>query len=154
LNKPESKLMDIPPRYEKGFLAKLDNRTEIAKRLRVHYVAICDDLGGEENLSHIKLALIERFVFLQAVINKYESDMANNADGTVESMGKWGQAVNSLIGLAKTLGIERSASKNIWNVLNEPDEDEPQAPRVPKRPTPKKPKDRRNATPVSDPPEA
>jgi len=103
----------LPPRYEPGFLEKLDRRTEIFKVLRRSFTQIASDLGGEEELSHIQHALVERFVFLEATLTKIEHDMATNPDGS-EQFSRWVQAVNSLTGLAKTLGIQRRVASRPW----------------------------------------
>jgi hypothetical protein len=128
--KPKQKT--LPDKYERGFLAKLDGRSEIAQRLRDNYEAISDDLGGVAELSHVKAALVERFVFLEAVLSKIEADMANHPTETQELLGRWIQAVNSLTGLSKVLGLDRR-SKNPWNALSE-------APISAPAPAPQKPK--------------
>jgi hypothetical protein len=123
------KTTSLPEKFEPGFLAKLDGRTEISRLLHSNYLAIVADLGGESELSHIKLALVERFVFLEAVLCGIESQLAvaraakakNDVEAArkveVELIGRWIQAVNSLTGLAKTLGIERRAN-NPWNAVD------------------------------------
>jgi hypothetical protein len=128
--KPKQKT--LPGKYERGFLAKLDGRSEIAQRLRDNYEAISDDLGGVTELSHVKAALVERFVFLEAVLSKIEADMANHPAETQELLGRWIQAVNSLTGLSKVLGLDRR-SKNVWNALTV-------SPTTAPAPTPQKPK--------------
>lgn len=112
-----SKPADVPQRYEPGFLSKLDGRTEIARQLREHYNAIVDDLGGPSELSHVKHALVERFTFLEAVLGGIESQIAQAQTSGVDPVearrivaeltGRWVQAVNSLQGLARALGMER-----------------------------------------------
>src|SRR4051812_3175277 len=97
--KPKPRPMTLPDRYVPGFLAKLDGRTEIAQRLRANYVAIAEDLGGEPQLSHVKASLVERFVFLEAVLNKIENDLATDPLGTANQLGRWIQGLNSLNGL-------------------------------------------------------
>ena len=66
--------------------------------------AIVSDVGGPDEVGHVKNALVERFVWLQAILESLEQEMAK---GQVDKLGVWIQAVNSLSGLAKTLGIER-----------------------------------------------
>jgi hypothetical protein len=118
--KPKSST--LPTEFQPGFLSKLDGRTEISRLLNGNYQAIVADLGGEAEQSHIKLALVERFTFLEAVLCGIESQiaLARTVKGKAgqaaavklesELIGKWIQAVNSLTGLAKTLGIERRAN--------------------------------------------
>jgi len=105
---------NLPKKYEPGFLGQLDRRTELFYRLNGSYQAIATDLGGESELSHVKGALVERFVFLEAVLTKLENDMATNPECSGELLGKWIQAINSLTGLAKTLGIERKLQSAPW----------------------------------------
>lgn len=72
------------------------------------------DLGGENNVSHMKQSLAERFVFLEALLGKIEAEMAKNPNGTEDLIGKWIQAVNSMTGIAKTLGLDRQYSNQPW----------------------------------------
>ncbi len=60
-------------------------------------------------MSGIKSSLLERFLWLESVLQKIESDMAKSTDGKSVSgmLGPWIQGCNSLLGIAKTLGIER-----------------------------------------------
>ncbi len=89
----------------------MDSRTQLAKSLQASYKAIAEDVGGGETVSHVKSALIERFVWLEAILRDIEQDLAK---GEADKLGRWVQAVNSLSGLAKTLGVERKAPPNPW----------------------------------------
>lgn len=104
----------LPKKHEPGFLERLDRRTELSKVLRANRDAILDDLGGEANLSKINQSLVERFVFLEAVLGRIETDMAHDIKRFDELLGKWIQAVNSLTGLAKTLGTDRKDTDQPW----------------------------------------
>jgi hypothetical protein len=106
-----SKSRSLPARYEVGFLRDLDQRTELFQRLNAVYQAIIDDAGGAANLSHVKLALIERFVFLEATLQSCELEIATDPKRADELLGKWIQGVNSLQGIAKTIGLERRLSR-------------------------------------------
>ncbi len=103
-----SRLRTPPKRYEPGFLAKLDGRLEIAKVLRSRYDAVISDLGGDD-ISHVKLALVERFLWLEYVLQGIEQFLADaqSSKESAELIGRWVQATNSLVGLAKMLGLER-----------------------------------------------
>jgi hypothetical protein len=105
----------LPARYEPGFLRAMDRRTEIAQRLLAAYDAVVADAGGEENLTHTKLALIERFVFLEATVQAWEYAIATNPKGTEALVSRWVQAVNSLQGLAKLIGLTRTR-KHVMNL--------------------------------------
>ena len=99
----------IPTKFEPGFVARLDGRTEIYKALRERFDDLADDLGGVADLSGIKRSLLERFVWLEVTLTTIEAGMATADD--VKSMGdilpRWIQATNSLLGIGKVLGLER-----------------------------------------------
>jgi|GEM_PF-2040353 len=100
-----------PKRFETGFLAKLDKRTEIFQLLKTAYDEITSDCGGAENLSHVQLCLAERFTFLEFVLRGLERQIAENPKKSETILSRWIQALNSLTGLAKTIGLERRAKK-------------------------------------------
>jgi hypothetical protein len=102
-----------PDKYERHFLAKLDGRSRAAQILRQSFDEITSDLGGVESLSHIQLCLVERFCFLEFLLRKKELEMAqSNKNGERDkAMGSWVQSLNSLVGLAKAIGLERRARK-------------------------------------------
>jgi len=99
-----SKPTTLPPKFKVGFLSLLDGRTDLAKALRLNRNAIVADAGGPDEISHVKNALVERFVWLEAILQTIEQEMAG---GQIDKLGTWIQATNSLSGLAKVLGIER-----------------------------------------------
>ena len=101
-------------KFSAGFLSALDGRTELAKALRANYDAIIEDIGGLSEVGHIKASLIERFVWLEGILQSIEHEMATGTTGKTEAIGRWIQAVNSLSGLAKVLGIERKSSSKPW----------------------------------------
>lgn len=104
----------LPEKFKVGFLATLDGRTDLAKALRANHDAIVADIGGAVEIGHVKSALIERFVWLEAILQTIESEMAQGQIGKAEALGRWIQAVNSLAGLAKVLGVERKARSMPW----------------------------------------
>lgn len=118
-----TKPLSLPAQFRAGFLAELDKRTELSRFLRASYSNVVADIGGPEDLSHVKAALVERFVWLEAILQTLEHEMANGALDKAEALGKWIQAVNSLSGLAKVLGIERKASRMPWLTLPLPTAD-------------------------------
>jgi len=111
----EHKQNKLPERYSKGFLDKLDGRVEIARQLKAGYLEVTNDLGGADTLSHMKRSLCERFVFLEAVLRGIELRMAEqgkeNKAEAGQLLSRWIQGLNSLTGLARTLGLERRARK-------------------------------------------
>lgn len=105
------KLMDIPKKYKVGFLQKMDGRTEACKMLRSSFNEILSDLGGSESLSHVQLCLVERFCFLEFVLRRLEYKIANEPKQSSKLLARWVQSLNSLVGLGKSIGLERRAKK-------------------------------------------
>ncbi len=100
------KLADIPEKYVPGFLRELDGRTDVCQRLTAAYERIVDDAGGEELLSLVKLNLIERFVFLSEMLERWELEIVQHPNENGAALARWVQAVNSIQGLARAIGIE------------------------------------------------
>ena len=107
------KPVSVPARYEKGFLRKLDKRSDAYRTLAVNMDEIIQDLGGIEGLSHVQKTLVEKFLFLSYATRNLEIQIATNPEGKKadDLLGRWIQALNSLVGLAKTIGFERQAKK-------------------------------------------
>ena len=110
----KTKKQTLPIKFKAGFLAALDGRTDLAKVLRENYDNIVSDIGGTSEIGHVKGALIERFVWLEGILQSIEFEMVSGQASKTESIGRWIQAVNSLSGLAKVLGVERKASSRPW----------------------------------------
>ena len=110
----KTKTQQLPDKFKAGFLNTLDGRTELARALRSNYQAVVADVGGQQELSHVKASLIERFCWLEAVLQTLEHEMASGIIDKADALGKWIQAVNSLSGLAKVLGVERKMSTRPW----------------------------------------
>ena len=104
-----TRLMEMPSRYELGFLDKLDKRTEVYALLKSAFDELTTDLGGSAELSHVKRCLCERFVWLEFVMRKLEYQMSTK--NSLKWMAKWTHSVNALLGLAKTLGLNRKVKK-------------------------------------------
>lgn len=108
MTRPTSaKRRTLPTKYESGFLQRMDGRTEVAQRLRQNFGTIADEVGGD--LSHVKAALVERFVFLEAVMATTETEIAASPANAPALIGSWVQQLNAMVGLSKVLGIERRA---------------------------------------------
>lgn len=107
------KLRSLPGKYTPGFLRQMDRRTELSERLRVAFDNITTDAGGADDLAHVKLALVERFVFLEAMLSTLENEIVNSTDTTnqAELVGRWTAAVNTLVGLSKAIGLDRKVPK-------------------------------------------
>lgn len=100
-----------PIKYETNFLAKLDKRTDAYHLLNNSFQDIMSDLGGGESLSHVQKCLTERFVFLEYVLRTIELRIASAPKKSTKLISRWIQALNSLVGLGRTIGLERRAKK-------------------------------------------
>lgn len=104
----QPKYRDIPDRFAAGYLERLDGRTAIAVEMRARWQSMTDDLGGVDRLSYSQRSLVERALWIEHWIAQQERELA---EGRIEAFdaGRWTQATNSLLGLYRTLGIERRA---------------------------------------------
>jgi hypothetical protein len=109
-HKPQS----LPAKFKTGFLSALDGRTDLARALRANYQELVADLGGPDELGRVKRALVERFVWLEAILQTIEHELVSGEIDRSEALGRWVQAVNSLSGLAKVLGVERKLTSAPW----------------------------------------
>ncbi|MGH8222434.1 MAG: hypothetical protein ACREQZ_05620 [Woeseiaceae bacterium] len=87
-------------------MERLDKRTVLGKALRDRYRAIVADLGGTPVLATVKLSLVRRFVWFKAMIEGME---CRAAAGESVDIGSWTQLVNSCLGIARMLGLERKS---------------------------------------------
>lgn len=99
-------LASIPPKYTPDFMDRLDRRTVLGKAVVDRYQAILADLGGESNLTAIKRSLVRRFTWFEMMI---EGQECRAAAGEGVDIGTWTQLVNSWLGIARLLGLERKA---------------------------------------------
>lgn len=100
-----------------GTIAKLDQRTAAAKLLRQRFDSYCADLGGREGLTNVHLALVDRLVFVEAVLQTLEAEVWRKGIGG-DILAKWTAATNSYNGIAKTLGLpKRSDDADVFAVL-------------------------------------
>jgi hypothetical protein len=111
VNEPKSKLKTVPDKYREGFLGEFDRRTEIYHTLNAAYTEVMSDMGGQDTLSHVQVSLVERFIFLEYVMRDLEQRIVKNPKKSDELLGRWIQAINTLTGLAKTIGLKRRAKK-------------------------------------------
>jgi len=94
----------LPDRFTPRFLDRLDGRTQAARALRQRLAELESDLGGE--LSYQQSSLARRVIWLESWL---ETQEAKAAEGEDVAIGQQVQAINSLIGLYRILGIERRA---------------------------------------------
>lgn len=102
------KIADIPARFTPGYLDRLDGRTAIAADMRQRWQQITDDLGGEDSLSYAQRSLVERALWLEHFLAQQERALAEGRGDDFDA-GRWTQGANALLGLYRTLGIERRA---------------------------------------------
>ncbi len=102
-----SKSIELPAKFEPGFIREIDQRSALAARLRTSFSEVVEDIGGHKELSHTQLVLIERFVFLAETMRGWEVRIATKPKASAELLSRWIQALNSLNGLAKAIGLKR-----------------------------------------------
>ena len=99
-NKPT----EVPAAYAPDFIATLDGRGRVARELRSRLTLLYNDIGGESFLSYQQKSVCERIVHVEALLQSMEYDMAN---GKEVPLGNYIQGINTLVGLFKTIGLER-----------------------------------------------
>jgi hypothetical protein len=100
------KSREIPASYTGDWIQKLDGRTAIAKAIQDRLATLEDDLGGRDSLSYQQHSLCKRIVWLEALIESREAALAR---GDEISEGAHTQQINALVGLLKTVGLDRKA---------------------------------------------
>jgi hypothetical protein len=103
-NRSSPILATIPDKYSPDFAERLDKRTSIARAICGRIEAIETDMGGAEALSHARRSLVRRVVWLEAIIEHTEQRLAA---GEGIDLGGHTQAINTLIGLYRLLGLDR-----------------------------------------------
>jgi hypothetical protein len=101
-----AKNTEIPHPYTPDWLQRLDGRTRLAQAVNQRYQDLTADLGGNENLSYQKRSLCKQVVWMEAIIEQQHAALSR---GEETDQGKLTQATNTLIGLLKTVGLERVA---------------------------------------------
>ncbi|MDT8311885.1 MAG: hypothetical protein RQ732_10600 [Methylophaga sp.] len=95
---------EIPTQYSNDWIEKLDGRTSLARAVQSRYATLAQDLGGINHLSYQRRSLCKRAIYMEAIIEQQEAALSR---GEEIDQGRLTQAVNTLIGLLKTLGLER-----------------------------------------------
>ncbi|WP_322407433.1 hypothetical protein U0358_06490 [Idiomarina sp. PL1-037] len=96
----------VPDNYSPNWLQSIDQRTSVAQSLKRRYGELAADLGGESTLSYQQRALIDRALFLEFHLQQEEVKLASGAEF---DSGRWVQSCNALLGIFKTLGLQRQA---------------------------------------------
>lgn len=94
----------LPDDYAPDFLEKLDGRSSLSRAVRSRYAELVSDLGGD--LSYQRRSMCKRVIWLEATIEQAEAALAR---GEEVDLGSLTQRINSMIGLYKTLGLDRVA---------------------------------------------
>ncbi len=118
--KPKNRaLVTIPGCWQPDFVERLDRRFKIAHAVRDRIAAIESDIGGRDTLSYARRCLVRRLVWLEAVVETFEQRLA--AGQTVD-MGQYTQALNTLLGLLRSVGWERKPQnlRTLRDVMNSP----------------------------------
>ncbi len=96
----------------------VDRRTRIGKALQAWRNELISDLGGIENLSAAKLALIDSAVKTKLILDsievwmlKQQSLVSGKTRGVIPVVLHRNSLVGTLKGLLETLGLERSARR-------------------------------------------
>ncbi|QGM21430.1 hypothetical protein GJ672_03535 [Spiribacter sp. 2438] len=97
---------ELPPRYTHDWIESLDQRTSLARAVRDRLQRLEADMGGGDSLSYQRRSLAKRAIFMEALIEQREAAIARGED---VDQGQLTQATNTLIGLLKTIGLDRRA---------------------------------------------
>ncbi len=71
------------------------------------------------------LMLAERLTFLDSMARTMERKIAEDPIGQPELVGRWTQAVNSMMGLIKTLKLDRNRDNSVIDALYQYDDEDP-----------------------------
>lgn len=102
----ERLLQSLPDKYTPDFVEALDRRTVVGRAITDRIAAWESDLGGADSLSHARRSLIRRAVWMEALAESHELHLAA---GREIDVGAYSQAINSLLGVYRLLGIDRKA---------------------------------------------
>lgn len=103
-------LAALPDSYSADWIGKLDKRTRVARAVLDRIAELESDAGGSESLSAARRSLIRHAAWLDAVVESHELRLAS---GQQIDTGAYTQALNSLLGLYRLLGLERRAKKTL-----------------------------------------
>ena len=103
--KTPAKAAKVPKTFTPRFIEDVDGRYAAAKELRNRYLALKADTGSESTQRDL---LCRRAVFLSVLLETQECEAVET--GKLDT-GSYVQAVNSLQGLLKTLGLEKKVQQ-------------------------------------------
>lgn len=90
--------------YSSNFVEQLDLRTKVARAVLARIAELEADAGGAESLTAARRSLIRHAAWLDAIVESFELKLASGAEIDI---GAHTQALNSLLGLFRLLGLER-----------------------------------------------
>jgi hypothetical protein len=91
--------------FRPRFWESCDGRSQITKEITRRYRLLCKDSGAD---SYQKELLCQRAIFLAVRLETLEVEAAETGD---IDFGSYTQAVNSLQGILKSLGLAKQASR-------------------------------------------
>jgi hypothetical protein len=98
----------IPTKFTRGWLDSLDGRLGLARDMRARFDEIATDLGGIDGLSYARRSLIERALWAEFWLAAQEKDLAQGGEFDA---ARWTQACNALLGLYRSIGLDRVAKR-------------------------------------------
>src|ERR1700677_1583024 len=99
-------LAALPDSYSANWLPRLDKRTRVARAVLARIAEFESDAGGAEALSAARRSLLRHAAWLDALVDSHELRLAS---GEQIDTGAYTQALNSLLGLFRLIGLERRA---------------------------------------------
>jgi hypothetical protein len=100
----------LPKRFKRGVIWKLDRRCKVVREVAGGLMALWQDLGGYESLSHQERLLSERVAFIHYRVLAFESAVLSGKEPPFDA-GVYSNLANVLMGHLKTLGLNRRASR-------------------------------------------
>lgn len=94
----------FPDEYREDFVEKVDKRTTLGRLVRDRLTMLENDLGGRDALSYQRRSLAKRVVWTEVMIEQREAALSR---GEKIDVGALIQANNALVGLLKTVGLDR-----------------------------------------------
>jgi len=107
---------NLPERFRPDFLRRLDGRLPLVARLTTTFARVVEDAGGPDAMGYAKLALVERFCWMEEFLRQIEAELAEGAAGKDALLGRWTQMTNALVGLAKVVGVPDRQPKDFIDV--------------------------------------
>lgn len=113
MGRKKRKLVTLSERFVPQFWDEADGRTAIVKEIRNRVERLKADTQCD---SYQKEILCQRVIFITALLESMEIEVCSESAGVALqngrlSAGTYTQMTNTLIGLLKSLGLERKAKK-------------------------------------------